>query len=187
WLRLALLSLEALEREDHLVFAGRGDDGTPLDAETCEKLFSVAGTVGEELAIPEVAQIPLAQDFQTTQNRIVAKTAEHNRIYFDEESEKLENWAEDLKGNLEQELKSLDREIKAMKKETRQCAELDAKIELHKQAKALERKRNDKRRSLFDAQDEVEQRKEKLIEDVEARLKQRMELAEIFTIRWKVI
>ncbi len=187
WLRLALMSLEALEREDHLIFAGRGDDGTPLDAETCEKLFSVAGTVGEELTIPEVVQIPLEQDLQTTQNRIVAETAENNRAYFDAESEKLENWAEDLKGNMEQELKSLDREIKAMKKEARQCAELNTKIELHKQAKALERKRNDKRRSLFDAQDEIDQRKDELIEKTEAKLQQRLELVEVFTIRWRVV
>jgi len=187
WLRLYLLSLEALEREDHLVFIGMSDDGTVLDAETCEKFFVVDGSAGDEATPANIIQAQIEQNLQVAQSRIVTETAEHNRAYFDEESEKLENWAEDLKGNMEQELKSLDREIKAMKKEARQCAELNKKIELHKQAKALERKRNDKRRSLFEAQDEIDQRKDELIDKTEARLQQHLELVEVFTIRWRVI
>jgi hypothetical protein len=39
---------------------------------------------------------------------------------------------------------------------------------------------------LFDAQDEVDTRKESLIGEIEARLKQRIEEKEIFTIRWAI-
>lgn len=38
-----------------------------------------------------------------------------------------------------------------------------------------------------DAQDEVDDRKEKLIQRVEAQLKQRTHLEELFSIRWKVV
>lgn len=46
--------------------------------------------------------------------------------------------------------------------------------------------RSEKRRSLFDAQDEVDAKKEALIADIERRLEQRVELADVFTIRWRV-
>ena len=100
--------------------------------------------------------------------------------------DKLENWAEDLKQGLERELKELDREIKSTKKEARQASGLDAKVALHKKAKELERQQNDKRRRLFETQDEVDARKDGLIEDIEQRLKQRMEDVALFTIRWCV-
>jgi len=37
---------------------------------------------------------------------------------------------------------------------------LDAKVEFHKKAKDLERRRNEKRKALFDAQDEIDRKKE---------------------------
>ena len=50
----------------------------------------------------------------------------------------------------------------------------------------MEKKRNTKRRTLFEAQDEIDNRKEGLIEVVEARLKQQIQI-ELFTIRWDLI
>ena len=41
-------------------------------------------------------------------------------------------------------------------------------------------------RELFDAQDDIESRKEKLLVEVEARLKQQIEKTELFTIAWEV-
>src|SRR5262249_59747626 len=35
WLRLSLLSIESLERENHLILTGMSDDGTMLDTDTC--------------------------------------------------------------------------------------------------------------------------------------------------------
>ncbi len=38
WLTLQRLSIDALEREEHLLFSAFADDGRTLDQETCEKL-----------------------------------------------------------------------------------------------------------------------------------------------------
>jgi hypothetical protein len=40
--------------------------------------------------------------------------------------------------------------------------------------------------NLYEAQDEVDTRKEKLLEDIEARLQQKLERKELFLIRWKI-
>lgn len=110
-----------------------------------------------------------------------------NREYFESEMEKLENWADDLKQSLEQELKDLDKEIKATKREAKQVQDLDAKVELHKKAKDSERRRNDKRKALFDAQDEIDHKKELLIAEIEAKLRQSTHVSELFTLRWRVL
>jgi len=129
----------------------------------------------------------LSAQLESEKTRIVDEVANRGKEYFESEMEKLENWADDLKENLEQELKSLDKDIRALKREARQASDLDEKIELHKKAKEMERKRNEKRRNLFEAQDEVDGPKEQLISEVEARLKQKVEVNEVFALRWRVV
>ena len=186
WLRLSLLTIEALEPEQHLVFSAIDDDDNSLDEETCERLFMIAAEIGKERNIPDPVQTLLDDQFESRKAQTVQDVTKRNQTYFEAEMDKLENWAEDLKQGLERELKELDREIKSTKKEARQASGLDAKVALHKKAKELERQRNDKRRRLFETQDEVDARKDGLIEDIERRLKQRMEDVALFTIRWCV-
>jgi len=187
WLQLALLTIDALEREEHLVFSGTTDGGDTLDTETCTKLFGIAAEQGPETTLPENVATNLGTGTSLAADSIVHSITERNQQYFEAEMDKLEIWADDLKQGLERELKELDREIKAVKKEARQVADLEAKVELHKKTKDLERKRNDKRRKLFEAQDEVDERKDGLINQIEARLKQSVTSEPLFTVRWLVI
>jgi superfamily II DNA/RNA helicase len=187
WLKLSLVSVDTLEKEEHLVFAGFTDEGIELDQETCAKFFSVPGGIGQELTLSPAILEKLSSRIESEKTKVVGDIAQRSKEYFVSEMDKLERWAEDLKENLEQELKDLDKEIRATKKEARQTADLDSKVELHKRAKDIERKRNEKRRSLFEAQDEVDTRKETLISEIEARLRQKIETAEIFTLRWRVV
>ena len=64
---------------------------------------------------------------------------------------------------------------------------LDEKLKAQKVIKDMEKKRNEMRKKLFESQDQMEERKEKLIDQVEAQLKQNATLTPLFTIRWKVI
>jgi hypothetical protein len=51
----------------------------------------------------------------------------------------------------------------------------------------LKKKRNTKRRTLFEAQDEIDSRKEGLIGGVKARLQQLVSTNELFAIRCRVV
>ena len=53
--------------------------------------------------------------------------------------------------------------------------------------KVLEAKRNDMRKRLFEAQDNVEDRKDELLNAVEARLRQTVEEERLFVVRWRVV
>jgi adenine-specific DNA-methyltransferase len=52
--------------------------------------------------------------------------------------------------------------------------------------KPLEAERNRKRRSLFDAQDELDRQREALIDAIEGKLTQRTHLGTLLTIRWSL-
>ncbi|MDD5531009.1 MAG: SNF2-related protein [bacterium] len=187
WLQLTILSINALETEEYLIFSAFDEKGDPLDTETCSKLFSIPGELGNEILFPSNVKDKFATLFDVSKNNIISETGERNQKYFESEMEKLELWAEDIKESLERELKELDKEIRLTKKEARQTIDLDTKISLHKKAKDMEKRRNDKRRDLFDAQDKIDTQKEGLISEIEARLKQQIGSNELFTINWRVI
>lgn len=51
----------------------------------------------------------------------------------------------------------------------------------------MEKKRNEMRKKLYEAQDEVDVCKESLISRVEEQLKQKVNLVELFSIRWRIL
>ena len=178
--------MEPFEEEDHLIFSAVTDAGTLLDDERAQRLFPLPGSVGAGLAPAQSVCDQLKQIFVSGQSRIIEAISARNSLFFDDEMDKLEKWADDLKSGLEYELKELDRDIKYLKTESKKILKLDEKLKAQKEIKELEKKRNTKRRTLFEAQDEIDSRKEWLITGVEARLRQQIKMDKLFAIRWRV-
>jgi predicted transcriptional regulator len=124
---------------------------------------------------------------QKQQTEILQMNTERNAGFFDNEMEKLDKWAEDVKSSMEIELKELDKEIKCRKTEAKKVLNLEEKVQAHRLIKEMEKKRNTLRLNLYQSQDEIDNRKEELMDQIEARLKQTVEILELFTVRWKFI
>lgn len=186
WLRVEQLTVQSLDTEESLLVSGFTDDGRTLDRETCEKLLTIPATAGSELSVDASVQSSLEAALQAQAGRVIADCQRRNETFFDAESDKLDRWADDLKENLERELKNIEFEIREAKKAKRLAVDLQSKVAAQKRVNELEQQRNHKKRTLFDAQDQIEQRKDELITDVEARLQQRTDRQEVFTIRWRL-
>jgi hypothetical protein len=83
--------------------------------------------------------------------------------------------------------KDLDAEIKLKKSEAKKILNLETKVQSQRAIKDLEKKRSEKRRNLFETQDDIDYRKENLLNEIERRLKQEVKTTELFTIKWKMI
>jgi hypothetical protein len=116
----------------------------------------------------------------------MSQSALRNEVFFEEEMDKLDTWAGDMKVALEREIKDLDAEIKLRKSNAKKLAHLAEKVAEHRIIKELESKRAEKRQNLYEAQDEVDARKETLLTKVERMLEQKIEQTELFTIKWRV-
>ena len=101
--------------------------------------------------------------------------------------DKLERWAENRKKSLEIYIKDLDMAIKQQKTMSRKIARLEEKVNLQRKIKAMEKKRTDLRRKLFDAQDEIERQKDNLLDEIEAKMQQRIKIKKLFRIHWKQV
>ena len=138
YLSLSRLSVESFEEEDHLIFSAIMEDGTILDDEQTQRLFSLTGTCRDlKNSIP--CHDRLKQIFESGKNRIIEEISARNSVFFDDEMEKLEKWADDLKNGLEFELKELDREIKFLKTESKKILKLDEKLKARKTSKRWRR------------------------------------------------
>lgn len=187
WLTASQMTVETLdEAEDHILLAGVTDEGEPLSAEICQRLLSLEGRAGPSLSPAAEIVGRLDQLLNSDQHMISREITERNARYFEAESNKLDGWADDLKVGLEREIKEIDRQIKEARKAATIALSLEDKLAAQKQIKSLEATRNQKRRSLFDAQDEVDRQRENLIAVIEAKLNQKVVLQNLFTIRWGV-
>src|SRR5205823_9843433 len=124
---------------------------------------------------------------QTRQNQISRVISDRNAQFFEAEADKLDGWADDLKVGLEREIKELDRQIREARRAATAALTLEEKVAGQKQIKTLESQRNDRRRSLFDAQDRVDKQRDELISQIEAKLTQTSSLQQLFTVRWRLV
>jgi adenine-specific DNA-methyltransferase len=188
WLTLKLFSVESLEQaEDHLIFAATTDDGQTLDDEVAARLLTLPGT---SAPLPQAGEGADTQQLEThTQQRqatIQRDISERNARFFEAEADKLDGWADDLKVGLEREIKELDRQIKEARRAATTALTLEEKLAGQKLIKSLEAQRNQKRRSLFDAQDQVDKQREELIAAIEGKMSQNTRSENLFLIRWAI-
>ena len=87
---------------------------------------------------------------------------------------------------LEREIKEMDRLIKEARRNAVTAITLEEKLASQKQIKAIESQCNDKRRSLFEAQDAIDKQREDLIGKIEGKLQQGTALNPLFSVRWSL-
>jgi adenine-specific DNA-methyltransferase len=186
-LTVSIFSVESMDQaEDHLICAACTDAGTLLDEEQARRMLSLpASLAGPVLDLPSPES--LAQFTARRQAELQRHISERNAQFYEAEAEKLDGWADDLKVGLEREIKELDRLIKETRRNAATALTLEDKLAHQKQIKAIESQRNDKRRSLFEAQDAIDQQREDLIGKIEGKLQQQASSNTLISIRWNII
>ncbi|MGH8644318.1 MAG: hypothetical protein ACREX4_07615 [Gammaproteobacteria bacterium] len=82
--------------------------------------------------------------------------------------------------------KELDRQIKEVRRATTAAPTLEEKVNGQKQIKGLESKRAEKRRSLFNAQDQVDKQRDEMISKIEGMLTQGVRAEQLMLVRWRL-
>lgn len=186
--------------------------GDLLDADVIEKLLTLPGhsepielaesapeqsLLSSEFATYEqdtldftVAYIPLPNsvkdEIARQKAKVIGNIEQRNLVLFTQESEKLDAWADDLKVGLEREIKELDRAIKESRTKSKGAATLAEKLEYQKEQRALEGSRDKKRRELFERQDQIQQKRDNLIDELEKQLEQQITNRTILSCEWEL-
>lgn len=185
-MRVEKISIDSFEQEDHLVVACQTEGGEWVYPEIAERMLMLPARQLSPVCIEEAVVVCLNNKVEEMNQAILSFSSERNNRFFDEEMEKLDSWADDMKLALEREISDLDQEIQLRKSEARKISRLEEKIKAQRTIKDLERKRIEKRQNLYKAQDEIDEKKELLLNKIEKMLKQKVEWECLFMIKWKL-
>jgi len=198
--------------EEHMLTAAIDSVGNIHDQDITERLLNIPGhaiavsrlhSLPLQTALPNVhatteqnmldfaaanvsVPAPLEAEIGRQKSRILSNLETRNLSFFALETEKLDSWADDLKVGLERKIKELDRQIKEARTKSKSAATLAEKLAAQKEQRDHEANRDRKRRELFQRQDEIQSRRDGLIDELEKQLSQQVTVLPLFACEWEV-
>jgi SNF2 family DNA or RNA helicase len=170
---------------EHLLLTASTTTGELLDQETIDRLLELP----VQKCIPDVT----FNQTELLENRLhslgadkVSAAEKDNEYYYDEETEKLDRWAEDRRIALDIRLKQLDQEIKDARKAARQLPTLQEKMQAKKILKQRERERDNTFLEYHEEKKKIEAEEDRLLEVIDAALKMNQHRERLFAIRWQL-
>ena len=190
-LSLSLLTVEALNQcEDYLLLVAETDAGVVLDDDQARRLFTLSGRV-ETASVGANHRAEVAAGLeahrQQRQDAILTRISERNGVFFQQEMDKLDHWADDVRLSLRRQLKELDEEVTTLRRQVRQAGTVPEKVSLQRQVNQLETKRDQAWREYDEAARTVDRQKNDMLDVVERTLQQRVDMMPLFTVRWKLV
>tara|TARA_Y100001937_G_C7135104_1_gene339515 strand:+ start:353 stop:3214 length:2862 start_codon:yes stop_codon:yes gene_type:complete len=176
------LTISGAETEEHLVFVGFTDDGNTLSEDQMRRIFSLKAVNKGPTDINS-----LTEEYEAQKQQILGDVEGRYASYFEQEMEKLDNWADDKRKGLKLNLKDLDAQIKDLKRQIRGSKNLPEKLAFQRKAQKLEKQRDDAWREYDEQARDVEHKKDSLLDIIEAKLQMNTSEQHIFSIRWEVI
>lgn len=187
WLRVARLTLHTPAKTyDEIVCAAFSDDGREVHSETVERLLQVP-TRETGMVVGAVPDDHLAGVMEARQTTVVAHAQERLGEFLNEEEERLDAWRDDAKVSFDQQIKALSKEANEKKKLARASASLEAKLELQREAKQIQRQVDDLQHRLYTRLREIDEERERMLDKIADQLNLTPVLSTLFTIRWSLV
>lgn len=86
----------------------------------------------------------------------------------------------------EKALKDTKEQIKALRRQSRQAISLEEQHELQRKLQSLERTQRRQRQEIFRVEDEIMEKRDRLVDELEKRMSRDSRLNLLFMIRWRV-
>lgn len=170
---------------EYLLLAACTTAGEMLHPDTIDRLLELP--VQENIPNASLTQSALLEDqLKELEAYNVIAAEKDNEHYYDEETEKLDRWAEDRRIALDIRIKQLDQEIKDTRKASRQLPTLQEKMQAKKILKQRERERDQLMLNYHEEKKKIEAEEDRLLEDIEAALEMHQHRERLFAIRWCV-
>ncbi len=186
WLGLQKLKIKSFDEEEYLLFSGFSDDGKNIDQETADKLFSCDGIVRYGISPADSILQRLEKDQERHAQAVIARNLEENNKHFSEARDQLDKWADDMELAAQKELDDIKRQIRDLQRRSRQAVTMEEQHSLQEEIVNLERKKRSLREKIFDIEDEIALKRDRLVDSLEKRMRQKTTITPLFTIRWRV-
>lgn len=186
WMRVARLKLNTAARAfDELICAAFTDDGAAIHPETAERMLGVpARIIGD--ATEAAPDADLTAVLEQGQTEIVGRAQDRLGDFLNEEEERLDNWRDDARVSYDQQIKALTKDANEKKKLARAVQNLQEKVELQREASTLKRQADDFQHQLYTRLKEIDDERERMLDEIAEKLNLTPEMTTLFTIRWRL-
>lgn len=169
--------------EDRLILTGTLANGEAVSDEICHAILNTP----VKFSVPLDAAPPNLETrvSQAIEEHLKKCEEEHGEL-FDSERQKLDFWADDQVRNAEHELKKTKADIRDFRNQSTKTKDLTEKAEIEQKIRSLEKKQRRLRQNIFDFEDEVLEKRDRLIEDIHRRLERNSSIETLFTITFSI-
>lgn len=187
YMMLSTLEVSAFDTEQYCLFTAYTKNGKRISQEECEKLMLCGGI--DKGSVKLDAEITNKLTANSEQHKIskLHDIDSRNLSFFREEEERIFRWEKDLVNSLETELDTVKRQIREQERLSRNVRTVEEKVVITKKIDELERIKRKKRNELADREDEIGNKRRKLIADLDSRMIRQTVSDDLFIIEWQVI
>ena len=151
------------------------------------KLLSLEATLNTKINIDTNDTEKLEYEYIKQKDIVLKENEATNQTHFINQSTKLHKWAEDKLASIEKELKDTKAKIKELNRQSIATENITEQTDIQLQIKSQEKKRRRIQREIFDIEEEIEEQRDELIEDLKKAKEQTITIDELFTIQWEVV
>lgn len=186
WLSVMAVSVDSFESSDYLMAYGIAGNGITLTEDQVKRLLTLpAKNVTENTS--EVDEALVIKSGETYLNTLLKTLSEKDNNYLKFETEKLTKWAEDRMNAAELAIKETKAKIKELNREAQKTVDPTTQLKIQEQLQEESRKQKKQRQEIFIVEDEIAEMRDKMIADIQKRMKQEISKTLLFTINWKLV
>ena len=187
FLKATKISINSYDTEEYVIITALTSDYKVLNEEVATKLLSLEASQSTRISIDTSDTEKLEYEYLKQKDIILQENEATNQTHFINQSSKLFKWAEDKLASIEKELKDTKAKIKELNRQTLATENIREQTDIQLQIKAQERKRRKIQREIFDIEEEIEEQRDELIEELKKAKEQTITTNELFTIQWEII
>ena len=188
WLQAQLVSFVSEgQKEEHILLTAISEDGKSLGQEFAEKLLNIPARSLPPSALDASSVLSrIASLYDTQRAKLTADIESRNKALLDEEILHIEKWTEDQQLTLEKELNDIKTKIKEKKRLLNRSENAEQTLMLEKELNTLTRQQKRKRAEIFDLEDEIEEKRDGMIDKVKAFIQQHITEQPLFRVHWQL-
>lgn len=186
WLSVLAVSVDSFEAADYLLAFGCADENCSLTEDQAKRLLTLPVIDIKETPITFDGKM-IEQATDSTLNALLKSISEKDNNYLKFETEKLSKWAEDRMNASELAIKETKAKIKELNRESQKTIDPVIQLQIQEQLQEYSRKQKKQRQEIFIVEDEIAEMRDKMIADIQKRMKQEIKKQPLFTINWKLV
>lgn len=185
-IHLSNFEVTSFDVTDNLLFVGFTDDGQELSNDICKRILELPVDAKSDYQLSSSEDHLMDTKREKHRDLLLDVLRAKDTEYFQHEVDKLHKWADDKILASEKELKDVKSKIKELNRASKKTSSSEELLKIQSELKEHERKKKRLRQEIFQVEDEIEERRDDMINAIKAKMLKAINESPIFTIKWKL-